>query len=735
MEACQPFFPGNPPLLLRILFTCANFFETPSRFAFDHVPIAWDTEKTNTMTPYRLILPLFCASLAALPAVAQTDAPAQPSATRKDPLRADAYFNFTMGHIFEQQYDQTGAGEYATRAIDSYKKAYAVDPTSPIIGERLAEMYWKAQRVHEAVTEANEVLKRNPDDLPTHRLLALVYLRSLGDINGTNIQSETIVKAIQEYNAVHRLDPSDQEVTIWLARLYRLHNEPEKAESVLGGLLKDDPENDAAVEQLTQLLLDQNKAEEAISLLNGMIGRSPSATLYDHLGDAYTQTHDFPKAETAYRKAVDLDPSELTHLRGLAQTLLSEEKYTQALTSYEKLSDMLPDDADTYLRIAQIYRELHQLDKAEENLVKARQYAPGSLEVMYNEAMIYESQGRFEDAIRVLSDAVTGVKAQSKVLPSRRRSLSILYQQLGMLYKDTQNYQAAVYTFQELSRLGDEEDRRARLLIMDTYRQARDLPKALQAGKEAIAKYPDDSSIRSSLAMMLGEAQQPDEAIKLLQAGLKGGAGDRETYLNYAQIYERSHRFTEAETAARKAESLALQPADNELAWLILGAIFERQKQYDKAEEQFKKVIDVNPKNSMVLNYYGYMLADRGIRLDEARDLIQRALDQEPFNGAYLDSLGWAYYKQNKLDQAEHTLRKAVERESHDPTIREHLGDVLAKQGRTELAVVEWEKSLNEWRRSLPADLEEDKVAEVEKKLSQYKHRVAQKTPPADAKP
>jgi len=687
------------------------------------------------MTLNRLILPLFCASLMALPALAQNAAPAQPSTTRKDPVRADAYYNFTMGHIYEQQYEQTGAGEYASRAIDSYKKAYAVDPTSPVIGERLAEMYWKAQRVHEAVTEASEVLKRNPDDLPTHRLLALVYLRSLGDINGNNIQSETIVKAIQEYNAVHRLDPSDQEVTIWLARLYRLHNEPEKAEGVLRDLLKDDPENDSAVEQLTQLLLDQNKAEEAISLLNGMIERSPSPTLYDHLGDAYTQTHDFPKAEAAYRKAVDLDPSELSHLRGLAQTLLSEEKYTEALAAYQKLSDMLPDDADTYLRIAQIYRELHQLDKAEENLVKARQYAPGSLEVMYNEAMIYESQGRFEDAIRVLSDAVTGVKAQSKVLPSRRRSLSILYQQLGMLYKDTQNYQAAIYTFQELSRLGDEEDRRSRLLIMDTYRQARDLPKALQAGKEAIAKYPDDSSIRSSLAMMLGEAQQPDEAIKLLQAGLKGGAGDRETFLSYAQIYERSHRFSEAEAAARKAESLAVQPADNELAWLILGAIFERQKQYEKAEEEFKKVIDVNPKNAMVLNYYGYMLADRGIRLDEAHDLIQRALDQEPFNGAYLDSLGWAYYKQNKLEQAELTLRKAVERESHDPTIREHLGDVLAKQGRMDLAVVEWEKSLNEWRRSLPADLEEDKVAEVEKKLSQNKHRVAQKTPAADAKP
>jgi len=690
------------------------------------------------MMPIRTFLIICCASLVALPALAQNPpatAATPPSSPQKVTARADSYYNFTMGHIYEQQYEQTGAGEYATRAIDAYKKAYALDPQSPIIGERLAEMYWKAQRVHEAVTEANQVLKRNPDDLPTHRLLALVYLRSMGDLNGGNVQGESISKAIEEYSAVHRLDPSDQEATIWLARLYRLHNEMDKAEDVLRGVLKDDPENDAAVEQLTQLLLDQNKSEEAIDLLNDLIKRSPSPTLYDRLGDAYTQTHDLVKAEAAYRKAVDLDPSELSHLRGLGQTLLSEEKYSEALAIYQKLSEMLPDDSDTYLRIAQIYRELHQLDKAEENLVKARQFAPGSLEVMYNEAMIYESQGRFEDAIRVLSDAVTGVKSQSKVMPSRRRSLAILYQQLGMLYRDTQNYQAAIYTFQELGHLGDEEDRRSRLLIMDTYRQARDLPKALQTGREALAKYPDDPSIRNSLAMLLGESQQPDEAIKLLQANLKGNASDRETYLSYAQIYERSRMYKQAEEAARKAESLAVQPSDNELAWLLLGAIYERQKQFDLAEVEFKKVINVNPKNGMVLNYYGYMLADRGIRLEEARDLIQRALEQEPYNGAYLDSLGWAYYKENKLDQAELTLRKAVERESHDPTIREHLGDVLAKQGRMELAVVEWEKALSEWRRALPADLEEDKVAEVEKKLNQYKHRVAQKTPASDAKP
>ena len=82
----------------------------------------------------------------------------------KTPTRADAYYNYTMGHIFEQQYESTSKPEYATQAIEGYKKAYALDPKSPVIGERLAEMYWKAQRTHEAVTEAQALLKRDPTD-------------------------------------------------------------------------------------------------------------------------------------------------------------------------------------------------------------------------------------------------------------------------------------------------------------------------------------------------------------------------------------------------------------------------------------------------------------------------------------------------------------------------------------------------------------------------------------------
>ena len=673
------------------------------------------------------------AVLAQMPQEQLVDPKTTPPA--KDSARAEAYYNFTIGHIYEQQYEATSTAEYATKAIEAYKKAYALDPKSPVIGERLAEMYWKAQRTRDAVNEAREILKRDPDNLQSRRLLGRIYLRSLGDVSAGNGQPETVSRAIEQFSEINRLDPSDTESALWLARLYRLKNEHDKAEGVLRSILKNDPENEAAVEQLTQLLMDGGKSQEAVSLLEGITAHSPSPVLLDLLGDAYTQTHELAKAEQSYRKAADLDPSEPSHQRGLGQTLLVEEKYSEALAVYQKISEVMPDDSDVYLQIAKIYRELHQLDKAEENLVKARQYAPGSPEVMYNEAMVYQAQGRYEDAIRVLSDAVTGIKGQSPTPPSRRRSLAILYQQLGQLYRDTQNYPAAIYTFEELGHLGEEEDRRARIIIMDTYRAAKNLPKALETGKEALAKYPADPAIRTSQALLLGEDGQTDAAAKILKGQLHGDTGDRDTYLNIAQVYERGRRYKEAEEAAHAAEVLPGQARENEMVWFLLGAIYERQKFFDKAEEQFKKVLSVNPKNAQVLNYYGYMLGDLGIRLDEAEALVQRALKEDPFNGAYLDSLGWIYFKENKLGASESTLRKALERERHDATIHSHLGDLYAKTGRTDLASAEWEKSLAEWRRSLPADLESDKVAELEKKISQSKHRVAQKSTSTEAKP
>jgi tetratricopeptide (TPR) repeat protein len=142
----------------------------------------------------------------------------------------------------------------------------------------------------------------------------------------------------------------------------------------------------------------------------------------------------------------------------------------------------------------------------------------------------------------------------------------------------------------------------------------------------------------------------------------------------------------------------------------------------------------VNPRHSQALNYLGYMLADLGVRLDEAVALVKRALEEEPNNGSYLDSLGWAYFKQNKLAEAEENLLRAVERSGQQPIIREHLGDLFAKTNRMEMATQEWERALAEWQRSLPADRDARQIAALEKKLAEMKRRIARKSPP-EAKP
>jgi Tfp pilus assembly protein PilF len=205
--------------------------------------------------------------------------------------------------------------------------------------------------------------------------------------------------------------------------------------------------------------------------------------------------------------------------------------------------------------------------------------------------------------------------------------------------------------------------------------------------------------------------------------------------VDIAQVQERGRNYSDAEQSAQKAEQMAHDNDDKETAWFMLGAIYEREKKFDLAEEQFRKVLDVNPNNAAVLNYYGYMLADRGVRLDEAIAMIQKAVKLDPNNGAYLDSLGWAYYKQNRLAEAEEYLRKAAERQSHDPTILGHLGDVYMKLGQTERAANCWERALTEWQKSAPADYEAEKVNDIDAQLKNLKRHTAQKSNQETAKP
>jgi tetratricopeptide (TPR) repeat protein len=638
-----------------------------------------------------------------------------------------------MGHYYEELFEDSGRSEHANLAIESYRKAYTLDPRSAVIGERLAEMYYKAQRIRDAVLELQEIIKREPENVSARRLLGRIYVRTLGERGQTAGTREMAARAAEQFQEIYRLDPMDVEAATWLARLYRMQGEEARAEDVLRSVLATDPDNVSVLRQLTQALMDRGDADAAVRLLEAATQRLDSAELFMLLGDSAVLARDYRRAEGAYGRALELEPSSLAARRKLAQCLLEQNKNQAALEQFKRLMQLDPDDGESHLRAAQIHQQLRQLDLAEDHLVRARQLMPGSLEVQYTEAMVYEDQGRFEDAIRVLSGAVSAVRANPRQ-SENRRTLSVLYQQLGRLYRETENFTAAVNTFHEMLKLGPEDEKRARAMLADTYREARDMPRAIAESEKALETFGNDRGLRVSHALLLGENRETDRATAMLRELMRGDASDREIYISLAQVYERGRRFEEAEKNVSQAEKLSRFPAENEGLWLLLGAIYERQKKYEPAEQQFRRVLDLNPRNSQALNYYGYMLADRGVRLEEAAGFIQRALDEEPHSGAYLDSLGWAFFKLGRTEDAEKYLRRAAERSTHNPTIREHLGDLYLKTGRPELAAREWERSLAEWNRAIPAERDEERLAAVDKKLTGLKHRLAQKPSPT-AKP
>jgi Flp pilus assembly protein TadD len=419
----------------------------------------------------------------------------------------------------------------------------------------------------------------------------------------------------------------------------------------------------------------------------------------------------------------------------LGQALLAEEKYQEALKVYQRLSDLMPDDPDVYLRLGQIYRELHQMDKAEDALVKARQYSPGSLDVIYNEAMLYQSQGRFEDAIRVLSEAVTQVKGQPASMPSRRRFLGVLYQQLGQLYRDTQNYAAAANTYEELGHLGDDEDRRARLLMMDTYRMAKDLPKAMQVGKEALAKYPKDPEIKSNYALLLGESNQTDEAVRLLHAQLNGTwRRSRHQSEHCPDLRTRAPLQGRRTVRARRGSGSRRAPRQRN-GVVSAGRHLRAPEVFRQGRSRVQESARREPQErgrAQLLRLYARRPRHpprRSAIAGEARAggrSLQRRVPRQP----RLDLL--------QTEQAAGCRSHASQSRGARSPRPDHslpFGRRLCKIWPSRTGLRGMGKVFGEWKRVLPADVEPEKVAEVEKKVSQSKHRVAQKSLPESEKP
>ena len=658
---------------------------------------------------------------------------AQSAAKGKTPDRAAAYYHFALAHMYEEQVATYGRSELANKAIEEYRAAIDADPTSAYLTSGLAELYAKTGRIRDAVVEAQDIIKRNPNNLEARRLLGRIYLRSLGDMQAGSGSESVLKLAIEQYEQIIRLQPDSMDDHLLLGRLYRLNNDLQKAENEFKTAVKLQPDSEEAVTTLAYLYNELGDTARAAQVLSSVPNTERSAKLYSALGYTYEQQKQYKNAVEAYRHAIELDRDNLDAIRGLAQNLLNDGQADAALEQYKVIADANPEDAQTYVRIAEIYRKQGKFEVALDNLKKAESMVQDSVEVPYNIAAIYQAQGRYDEAIPIMRDLLKkSEKSDGKYSNGEKSNRAVFLERLGSIYRDQGNNQAANEIFRQIIALGgDENIERGYQQIIDTWREAKEWQKATDTAKEAVQKLPGSRDLKMVLASQQADMGEADKALRDVRAMLKGDANaksssdDRQVYIALAQMNTRLRRFSDAEQALDKAEQLSSKTDDKEYVWFLRGSTFEREKRYAEAEEQFKKVVASDPEHASALNYLGYMLADQNTKLEEALGYIKRAVDLDPTNGAYLDSLGWAYFRLGKYELAEDNLLKASQKINTDPTVHDHLGDLYQKTGRLKLAATNWERALIEWNRTIAAEVDPADQTRVQKKLDSAKMKLA----------
>ncbi len=313
--------------------------------------------------------------------------------------------------------------------------------------------------------------------------------------------------------------------------------------------------------------------------------------------------------------------------------------------------------------------------------------------------------------------AARGGEAEAATTEESRQVVEVALGGILAAHKRAGRRADARVTVERMRRLLSADNPAADRANVELLRDENRRPEALSAAQAARGRFPEDSSFVWLEASLLAELNRADEGAALLRARLTGGPRDYQEYLGLASVYLQAGRGRDSVEAARHAleiaaalpREIAQRPTNEALIMLASGQ--ERAGDFAGAEESLRRVLASDPNNRDALNNLGYFLVERNERLNEALELIQRALRLNPNSSSILDSLGWAYFKLGRLDEAERYLVEAARRDPTSTAIQEHLGDLYFRQGRTDQARAAWQ-------RALTLSVETSETARLRAKLS-----------------
>jgi len=612
------------------------------------------------------------------------------------PDRAKSYYHYSLARWYESDNE-------VFRALSEMRAAIKYNDESATLRVELAGLLERAGNLREAMEEAKEAARLDPKDPEPHWVLANLYFRS--QPKDKVAVKDSLRKAVKELETMRDLAPQDGRPHFALGGAYFELGETERAIKSYETFQTLAPSADAGYVAIADYYQRSGNREQAIEYLKKALESQPeSPKTMMMLASLLAKLNKDQEAIPLYRKILQVTGDDAAVKRELAASLLDIGELDEAKKTLEELTNTYPTDLESRVLLGRAQLAAHDAAKAEETFKAILETVPDHLEAQFYLANTYEQTTRFEEAAKLYAELLEKSRGDSE---DQKANRPVFQQHLAGTYQDMGENAKAIAIYEDILKNQPQPNPRIVFFLVNAYRINRQFDKALSFGKQEFEKNPKDTNLALVYARSLADTGKTKEGAELLNKMLQLDPSNVDIYVNLSQIYLQGKRYGEAEKAIRRAEDKKL---DNERLKFQLGTVYERQKDFERAESVFREILKANPKNANALNYIGYMLADRGVRLQEAVQYVQEALTIEPNNGAYLDSLGWAFYKLDDIEKAEKYLLKAVELVKNDPTIHDHLGDLYFRAG-------DLKKAQEFWTKSLSTGTEPEEIQKVREKL------------------
>lgn len=628
-------------------------------------------------------------------------------AAEKESERAQAYYHFLLAAQREASRDLLGA-------IGEYREALKYDPNSSEIFSRLAQLYIQTNHMDEAILESQKAIENNPDNKEAHKLLGQIYMQK---IYGDDIAPDDLKTAISEFHEVHRLDPDDEEVLLSLGQLTLQQDDYTQAAEYLSKYLETNPDSSTAVLSLATAYDQLNQTDKAISiLLKYQEEQPPSFYVTQQLADLYRRKGDYPNALKSQKQAYDEDPESVTTIRRYLDLLEKTGNYSEAIRIIEQNIKANPDKPAWTMLLARMLQKSGETDRAESMIRTKIAENPADFDLKLALVQIYEDSEQYQKALQYLQEAEQALKAGSNVEEAERRNdQALLYSHFGYCEQKQEHYeQSNAYYFKSRELVDSEDQQKIDFYIAVNYRSLKDWGRAVSTLKSILDKDTKDTGTWELLSLVYeekGDLRSSDEIVDKL---IESNPGSAEFVVLKAERQQQREQYSESIEYLKS--QLSKFPTSDQI-FFLLGAASERLKKFDEAEGYFKETLQNNPGNANALNYLGYMLIDQGVRLEESIEYVKGALEIDHDNGAYLDSLGWGYFKLNKLDLAEDNLRLAAEKMKDNAVVHDHLGDLYFTLGKFNEAISHWELALKNKDKEINPEFIHKKIDDTKKRL------------------